>query len=217
VRAVLESWAADYPAHEQVGLAARLGAEFEATFFEMFLFQVFRGLGSEVEPHPLLTSGATARPDFLARFPTSQALIVEARVATDRSDAERRESARSGVLFDEIEKIESPNFFLSIDDVSNASGRQPSGRRIRAFIERHIAGLDPDEVAERLAAYGPDAVPSWTLEEDGFEFTFSVVPKSPNARGKGGPSASTPASRDGEEVAKPFETPSCERWASTVL
>jgi hypothetical protein len=186
VRSLLESWAADYPDSERAGLGARLRAEFEATFFEMFLFQVLRNLGSEVEPHPLLSPTATARPDFKARFATGQHVVVEARVATDKSDAERREIARSSVLFDEIEKIESPNFFLSIDDVSNASERQPSGRRIRAFIERHIAELDPDEVAARLAEYGPDALTSWTFEEDGFGFTFSVVPKSPGARGKAG-------------------------------
>jgi hypothetical protein len=186
VRVLLESWAEDYPESEGAALGARLRAEFEATFFEMFLFQVLCRLGCEVELHPLLAP-TTARPDFLARFANGRELILEARVATDKSDAERREAARAGALFDEIKKIESPDFFLSIDEVSNPSAKQPSGRRVRAFIKRQIAELDPDEVAARLADCGPDSLPSWKFEEDGFEFTFSVVPKSPEARGKPGP------------------------------
>lgn len=183
VRGLLENWAANYPESERAGLGPRLQAEFEATFFETFLYNVLHRLGCNVDVHPVLTPSAIARPDFRARFPSGDELVLEARVATDTSDAERRESARADVLFDEIEKVQSPNFFLSINEVSNPSGRQPPGRRVRAFIERQIAGLDPDEIAARLAHHGPDALTSWKFADDGFEFTFSVVPKSPEARG----------------------------------
>ena len=84
VRALLESWARQYPESERAGLGARLRAEFEAAFFEMFLFYAFRGLGSEVEPHPRLSPAATARPDFLARLVTDSELIIEALVANDK-------------------------------------------------------------------------------------------------------------------------------------
>ena len=186
VRGLLENWAAAFPDGERARLGTRLRAEFEATFFEMFLFHLLRSIGCQVQLHPSLAPTATAHPDFLARFANGPELIIEARVATDKSDAQRRQSARFGALFDEIEKIRSPNFVLSIDDVSSTTSRQPSGRRVRAFIERLIAPLDPDEISVRVANGVPDALPSWTFEEDGFELTFSVIPKLPEARGNGG-------------------------------
>ena len=45
VRGLLENWAANYPESERAGLGPRLQAEFEATFFETFLYNVLHRLG----------------------------------------------------------------------------------------------------------------------------------------------------------------------------
>jgi hypothetical protein len=183
VRHLLEDWAIGYPESEWSTLRARLRAEFGSVFFEMFLWHSLRALGCDVRAHPTLHHSAASRPDFLVRFPTGQEVVIEARVATDRSAQERNRDARTNTLFDEINKIESPSFFLRIGRVSHSNAVQPSGRKVRAFIERHLARLDPLEVTSTLEREGIEALPTWTFRDSGFELTVSVFPKSPPSRG----------------------------------
>jgi hypothetical protein len=186
VRNLIEAWAAREPRQERERFRARFRAEFEAVFFELFLHELLRKLGCSVTAHPEVDSSVPTRPDFLARFPSGQEVIIEARLATDRSDAERARRARLGTLYDQINRVHSPNFFLHLNDVPELGPAQPPAWELRAFIEAKISELDPDRVLADIQERGSRAAPSWIYQKGDFRLKFSVWPKSPATRDKPG-------------------------------
>lgn len=182
VRELIESWALSYPPSERPQLRARARTEFDHLFFEMFVGALLRGLGCTVATHPAVNPGIGRRPDFLAQFPSGEEVFVEATYATDQSRAEAAHRARLDYLYDEIGKVRSPNFFLHLNSISGLDKRQPSGRRLRTFIEEKLAELDPDAVREIASHAGLDSMPHWIFQDGEFEMEFSVWPKSPSAR-----------------------------------
>jgi hypothetical protein len=182
VRTLIESWGAQHYS-DGPNLRARLEAEFESTFYEMCLSAVFAALGYDVKHHPSL-EGTPRRPDFLITAPNDEAIVVEAVLATDRSREEQALRRRLGSLYDEVNKSETPNFFIHLIGAEGLTQGQPSGRRIRDFIEAKLAEVDPDSIASDVERWGPDAVPSWIYTDGAFSLEFSVWPKSPGARGR---------------------------------
>lgn len=65
-------------------------------------------------------------------------------------------------------------------------GTQPAARRIRAFLLRNLAGVDPDELVARLKTGGFDALPVWTFEDEGVRLQVQPIPKSEALRGQEG-------------------------------
>ena len=57
---------------------------------------------------------------------------------------------------------------------------------MRNFLERQIAGLDPDKVTKQFKRGGVQALPSWHWEHEGWRITFFAIPKSTSARAKPG-------------------------------
>jgi hypothetical protein len=186
VRALIEKWADAYPADERANLRARARAEFDTVFFEMFLHALLRALGCTVTVHPEVNPAKSTRPDFLARFPSGEEVVVEAICPTDQSHADSAHRARLDYLYDEIGKVRSPNFFLHLREITGLEKRHPSGRRLRAFIEEKLAELDPDQMGEFALQGGLDSMPTWIFQDGEFELEFSIWPKSPATRGKGG-------------------------------
>lgn len=81
--------------------------------------------------------------------------------------------ALTDLAYDQIDKLESPNFFISIGSIEGVSSRQPSGKRIRAFLKKHLTSLNPDRVAEEYTELQRD-FPSWVYEEEGLKIEFGV-------------------------------------------
>jgi hypothetical protein len=182
VRNLLESFFCRYPPSESAELKSKFEIQFESAFFELYLHELLLRLGCEVDVHPTL-NGTGAKPDFLARFPHGREVIVEAVIATDRTDKERGRDARLNALYDAINgKTISPNFFICLGPISDRDAI-PTPRKIRGFIKKRIANLDPD-VVERAVRVGCE-LPRWTYrDEGGFELEIAAVPKSPESRGK---------------------------------
>ena len=183
VRELLETWFARYPSEEQPELRRRFESSFDAAFFELAIHELLHRLGADVTVHPVVPS-ATTRPDFLVAFPDGLEVFVEAVVARDETQADSAERARQGLLYDEINKIDSPNFFLHVTSYRNPEGRQPSGRRVRAFLEREIKRFDPDHVTELYEERGLEALPALRYEDGSFVVCFSLMPKSLQGRQK---------------------------------
>ncbi len=181
VRNLLESSFRRYPTSESAELKSRFKTQFDSAFFELFLHELLLRLGCEVAVHPTL-NGTDAKPDFLARFPQGQEVIVEAVLATERTEKERARENRLNALYDAItSKTISPNFFICLGAISDRDAI-PTPKKIRKFIKERIAGLDPDAV-ERAVQSGYQ-LPSWTYrDEGGFELEITAVPKSPESRG----------------------------------
>ena len=66
VREKLNKWFEEYPNEEKKELKKRFQKDFDPAFYELFLFQLFKTLGFEIEIHPQIPSSSN-RPDFLIK------------------------------------------------------------------------------------------------------------------------------------------------------
>ncbi len=182
-RALLEDWFHHYPEAEQPELRRRFESDFDAAFFELAVHELLRRLGAVVEVHPEMPDVST-RPDYLAEFPGTTGVFVEVVVATDEPATEAAEKARQGQLWEEINKVPSPNFFLQISTYEVLTNRQPSGRRIRSFLERELKKYDADQVTDDYELAGSRALPTLRYEDPQVHIDFTLIPKKPVGRKK---------------------------------
>ncbi len=169
----------------QTKLKGHFRSDFHAAFFELLLHQLLVQTGYAVEVEPEI-SHSTKRPDFLAtKGPTR--FYLEAGVATDKTDEERRADAAEDAFVGEINKnLSSPNFFVGIRELRIPSGKCPSAKTIIRALEAHLNQLDPDLVTQQLAVSGLDNLPSWKYKDENVTLEIEPVPKSAAARGKPG-------------------------------
>ena len=185
VRSVLETWFSHLPGGERRPMRRRFMTDFDVAFFELTLHEMLLRLGSQVECHPKL-DGTANRPDYLAAFPGGEVVVVEAVLATDESADAATRRARQDHVYDQINKIESPDFFLEVRELDDPGGSQPVGRRIRAFLDRELPRFDPDEATRLYEDAGFDALPNLEYRDGNFRVHFVLIPKSVRARGKPG-------------------------------
>jgi hypothetical protein len=189
IRAAVQEWFERHPQEHQGELRARFRSgndrNFDSAFFEVFLHELLLRLKCKVGVHPLPPSAGGKAPDFLVTPEHGEQFYLEAIVATAMSTEEGGREAIVDLVYDQIDKLESPNFFIHIRAIEGITSRQPSGKRIRAFLKKQIESLDPDQVAaeytDRLLDF-----PSWLYEEEELKIEFGVVPKSPEGRLKEG-------------------------------
>ena len=188
VRDLLEKWFDRFPDHAKAELRARFRSSNDhqhfGAFFELYLHELLLSLGFTVELHPTPAETETTHPDYLVLRPGKKVFYVEATIA-GMSEEEAAAKARESVVYDALDRMKSPNFFLLIR-LRGSPSTPPPGGRMRRFLERELAKLDPDEVATRYETGGYGALPAWHCEHEGWRLTFRAWPKSPNARGKPG-------------------------------
>lgn len=172
IRRELQKWFDEYPAKHRHALTRRLVAgDFDAAFFELFLHEMLRQTGHRPEVDPLVDSGL--HPDFAANGPFK--FTLEAAVVSEKSDVDRTQEALHSVLCDEINKLESPDYFLCIAECELKGSDQPSGRAIRDFLAERIAAENYDQVADTHAA-GFDT-PVWQYEDGRVRLVVRPIPK----------------------------------------
>lgn len=183
VRTVFEKWYGDFP--DQDGdLAARFRSRVDTqsagAAFELFLHQLLLGLGCTVHVHPETESGKGTRPDFLVRDKDHREFYLEATVVTDRSETDRAAEARKHAVYQAIERVSCPNFYLLLD-VKGDPKTPPPAAKLRAFLKRWLESLDPDA----LIRDGIDAesLPRCTWKHDDWKIAFTAAPRSPERRG----------------------------------
>jgi hypothetical protein len=190
IRQVLEAWFGQYPESEQAELRGRFRSnddrQHNSAFFELLLHEVLAAMGCFVEIHPSpLDSGTTRHPDFLVRPRAGSCFYVEAILATAESAEESAARARKNEVYDALNRLDSPNFFVGLD-IAGAPSTPPSAKRIRAFLKKRLDKLDPDEIGAHWKSGQIKAVPKWPYEHDGWSITFYPIPKSPKLRGQSG-------------------------------
>jgi hypothetical protein len=187
IRERLEVWFSRYPKDDQTEMRARFRSKKDphhhAAFFELFLHELLLGLGCQVTVHPT-AARSERRPDFLVKSRSGDGFYLEAVVATGESEQAAAQRARVGVVYDALDRMTSPNFFIGVQ-VRGALKTAPPAKNIRAYIEKRLARLDPDEIAERHAAAGRLPL-RWNFEHGGWRITFMPIPKSRSGRGKPG-------------------------------
>jgi len=182
IRNELNAWFNHYPDEDKPELINRFKAGFSSAFYELFIYEVFRRQGFTLFPHPELPN-STKRPDFMAKKGELE-LFLEACEATDLSEAEKALKNKTGTLYDIINTINSPNFFLRINELHFKSNLSPSGRKIVNFLEKEVLNYDPDVLTKELTKHGIEVSPQITYEDKNIKITFSLIPKSPEGRNK---------------------------------
>lgn len=187
VRCLTESWFSRLCPDAQDDLRGRLrsedNAQFLSAFWELYLHESLLKTGYAVECHPSLP-GTSRRPDFLATSP-SQSFYLEA-CRLDTPSEKKAEENRRNQVYDAIQKIDSPNFFLHLD-VHSIDSTSPSVRRLCSSLERWLAGLDPDAIARQIEAEHSLAfVQAYEWNQDGWMITFKPWPKAKAHRGEPG-------------------------------
>lgn len=189
IRTLLEAWFSRYPQAEAADLRARFRSsndlQHRSAFFELFVHELLLRLGLYPRIHPALPLVTTRHPDFIIESPDNKSFYVEAVVTANMSEDEYAARARMNVVYDSINRLDSPNFFIGMD-IHGAPQTPPPARPIRAFLSKRLAGLDPDEMMTLLESGNLDALPHWHYRYGDWEVDFYPTPKSSDARGKPG-------------------------------
>jgi hypothetical protein len=188
-RDLLNAWHQRMPEKSQADLRGRMRSgderQFDGAFWEIYLCECLRGVGTEVSVHPQLV-GTGKVPDFLAEG--AEPFYLEA-TTTGVAPAEAGADRRLAEVIDALQSIDSPNFFLDID-IPAAPGRLPSVGRLRAEVETWLGGLDPDEAtqaySEQIDHFPFSALPARTWNLEGWSIELHAIPKSTASRGKAG-------------------------------
>ncbi len=184
VRDLIEDWFARLSHDAQADVRGRLQSkddrQSKGAFFELYLHECLFRMGYTVTCHPEV-DGTNRRPDFLAEK-EGRVIYFEARSASSSDEAVGR-SARVNAVYESLDKLDSPNFFLWIDVAEQGDGPLRV-RSLRGFLEKWLAGLDPDD--HSLVGKRRDDLPSLTHADAGWKIDFYAVPKPPQERGREG-------------------------------
>ena len=185
VRDLIEDWFSRLCPDAQADVRGRLRSkddrQSKGAFFELYLHECLLRMGYTVTCHPEV-EGTSRRPDFLAEK-DGGSIYVEARSASS-SDVAVGQAARVNAVYESLDKLDSPNFFLWIDVVKQ--GEAPlRARPLRGRLETWLGGLDPDEHTLAAGKRRED-LPGYVHEDAGWKIDFRAYSKSPVARGREG-------------------------------
>jgi hypothetical protein len=138
--------------------------------------------GFQVVPHPTVQS-TTHKPDFLVHGSGNE-FSLEVTLATDLSAKQQAEESMKAGLYDQINKTNSPDFFLFIKHMHLHKEKQPSAKKLIRFLNEKLKSLDPDTIYKQFSKGGLNSLPSWTYKDDNNRIEFQPIPKSPMMRGK---------------------------------
>ncbi len=187
-RDLVEEWFSRYPEAHSSRLRSRLrgdDTDFHSAFFELYLHELLLVLGyvPAVE-QPAGTKGKS--PDFLVSRPDGSYFYLEACVVSGKSKDDAAAEQRASQVYDQIDKLTSPDFFIGVE-VHEHPSSPPPGQRIKRFLEEEIARASWDEVSETMDRRGLDGLPRWRFSHDSWEVDFFPIPKKPDERGTSEP------------------------------
>jgi hypothetical protein len=181
VREKLNEWFSYFPTSEQVELKSRFKKTFSSAYFELFIHELFRRQGFEILIHPEVPN-TSKRPDFLMKKESLE-FYLEAKEAREKSDPQQALENRINQVYDSLNRIKSPNFFLKIDELILKTANQPSTKKAIANIETESAKYDPELLTDQLTKYGFERSARIEYEDIDLKLVVSLIPKSPAARG----------------------------------
>lgn len=186
-REMLENWYSHFPPAHRLDLVRRFRSkkhnQHDGAFWELYLHELFRRLGYEVEVHPHL-EGIKTRPDFLLKREGAPRAFIEARLSGLQTEKNASAERLKKELHDALDKAHSPNFFLDLDEIRTAPVR-PSFKQLTNLVERWLETLNPDLPIETFLN-DTDARTRFVWEHEGWYVSLKVIPKSPGHRGRKG-------------------------------
>ncbi|WP_152360328.1 hypothetical protein [Microlunatus speluncae] len=183
VRDLVEAWVANVPDAARRDIVGRLRSDdvqHASAFWELYLHETFTRSGFSVTVHPVVP-GSARQPDFLVTR-GEEAFYVEAKCLVSTS-ADGGASARKRALYDALNSMHCPNFFLQIDVNRIGSADLPT-KRLRRKLEGWVAALDPDSIDVDGTYF--ESVQPFPWSEAGWELEFRPFPVRADARGRAG-------------------------------
>jgi hypothetical protein len=184
VRSLLEDWFAELPLDERDELSRRFRTgkygEILSAFWQLYLHALLRRSDLTVTTHPSVP-GSNRRPDFLAIDSNGDGLYLEAAVVIESNRAAARRRVL-GQIFDQINAVPSPRFWLRVYLDAEAAVPPPAAR-LRPFLSGWLATLDYDQAVELATAKLFDKLPRIQWDSGGWRLRFMVLPKVPPDRG----------------------------------
>ena len=188
LRDILEGWFKHFPRNSQADLRSRFrhssSNQHFGAFFELYVHELLTRSDYTVIAHPVLPD-VTTHPDFLARNTNGAEFYVEVTLAGIPAQAAQGANARIAQVYDILDRMDSPNFFLHLD-VEGAPASPPPASRLRGEVQRWLATLDPDEISRKMQIDGFDSIPKFEWAHSGWEIVITPIAKIAEARGKSG-------------------------------
>jgi hypothetical protein len=149
VRDSLESIFSRYPSEHSESLRrdfrARLPGRHYAAWWELYLHELLLRLDYEITIHPAI-EGTERKPDFGLRRDDSELLVEASVVFSGIAGGEEQTGVAPSWMLAAFEEVESPNFFVSIHEITARGDEQLKRAEIASPIEDWLASLDPDQV-----------------------------------------------------------------------
>lgn len=184
-RDTVELWASHFPESAKADVVARLRSNDDgqamAAYWELYLHESLLAQGFALTPHVELAD-ARGRPDFFVERADVAFYLEATRVGS--SDTEAASANRRNTVYESLERLDSPDFFLWIH-VEAEGVTSPSARQMRDAVAVWLSGLDYEAVQRAFDEDGLDALPTFEWEGDGWQVTFRPISKG-EARGRPG-------------------------------
>jgi hypothetical protein len=188
LRPMLEEWFQHFPSSARADMRSRFrsasNSQHSGAFFELYIHELLISMDCTVTVHPVLVNART-HPDFLARHASGLEFYVEATLAGIPANAVQGADARIAQVYDVLERMDSPNFFLHLD-VEGMPGSPPPASKLRHEVQQWLTTLDPDEIALKMQIDGFECIPKFEWEHAGWKIVIMPIAKSVHARGKPG-------------------------------
>jgi hypothetical protein len=181
-RARWDSWLARMPEEPREAFIHRLKLrkddQVRATLAELVTFVLLDAVYTDIDIEP--ETGTGSRTDFAVNVPVRTHLEVRRKTPPEALTGDAR---RRATIADELEKIDSPDFWL---DVNAFSGAQvPSMHQVRREVEEWLASLDYDEQLAREQAGQLRLAPVYKASGEGWQVTITAHPRPTAGRGPG--------------------------------
>lgn len=182
VRELLNSWLSDFPEDGQIALAKRFRTEFEAAFFELLCYTIFRRLGFSLEEHPFM-SHTSKRCDFGVSN-AKHFFYLECINTDGYSEDDRGRRNTENLFYDLLDAMDCPNFYLQLQHVSFSGKRTPAFSKVRQELQALIDQIDPDDSnVEEVKDFSD--LPAFRHKDPLFQLQLNLIPKPAQRRTEG--------------------------------
>ncbi|KIQ20904.1 hypothetical protein RT99_12860 [Flavobacterium sp. MEB061] len=148
IRELLNKWFENYPTSYKTDLKNNFKNHFYNAFYELFVHEIYFCQGYILEPHPEI-QGTTRRPDFLATK-GQEKIFIEATTVSYLSDLETKKENLKEKFIDELNKMQSPIFWLALKDLKFKTNKFPKVGKLKRAFEQKLAELDPSELEKGI-------------------------------------------------------------------
>lgn len=176
IRDRLNKWFSRYPDSGKWQLKRDFQSQFDSAFFELFIHELFFQQGFTLTSHPTIPN-SNKNPDFLAKKGNIE-IYLEAKISTDESKEETLLKNKHNAIYDVIEKIDCPDYWVSIREITFLSNKQAKLSKMKSFLETEIksngakyAGSKNDNYYEKREKY-------ITYQDDDIIVAVSIFPAS---------------------------------------